>query len=117
MPKDETWDSCHQLSQEDQGQKHGVLRNTKEKQSSKVISESVNVSHGSFTDQFEHPRTAAARGEAAKQSEYNDDGSSPDEDIWRVGALISNQGDVGLQAHLPPHTNSQQDDTCDLEIT
>lgn len=90
---------------------------TQKKNSQARSSQSVNVSHGSFTDQFEHPRTAAARGEAAKQSEYNDDGSSPDEDIWRVGALISNQGDVGLQAHLPPHTNSQQDDTCDLEIT
>lgn len=89
----------------------------KKKQSCKVISETGNVSYCSFTDQFEHPRAAAACGEAAEQSEDNDDGSGPDEDIWRVGALLSSQGEIGLQAYLPPHANGQQDHACDLETT
>lgn len=118
MPEDEAWNSSHELSQEDQGQKHGILRNTKDKkQSCKVISETGNVSYCSFTDQFEHPRAATACGEAAEQSEDNDDGSGPDEDIWRVGALLSSQGEKGLQAYLPPHANGQQDHACDLETT
>lgn len=118
MPEDEAWNSCHELSQEDQGQKHGILRNTKDKkQSCKVISETGNVSYRSFTDQFEHPRAATACGEAAEQSEYNDDGSGPDEDIWRGGAFLNSQGEIGLQAYLPPHANGQQDHACDLETT
>lgn len=69
----------------------------------------------SLTHQFEHPRAAAACSEAAKQPENNDGGSGPDEDIWCIGgALIGIQGEVGLQAHLPPHPNGQQDHTCDL---
>ncbi len=70
-----------------------------------------------FTDQFEHPRAAAARGEAAEQSENNDGGSGPDEDIWCVGALLRGQGEIGLQAHLPPHADRQQDHTCELKTT
>ena len=70
-----------------------------------------------FTDQFEHPWAAAARGEAAEQSENNDGGSGPDEDIWRIGALLRRQRQVGLQAHLPPHPDSQQDHACELKKT
>lgn len=71
----------------------------------------------SVTDQFEHPRAAAARGEAAKQSKNNDGGSRPDEDIWRIGALVRRQSQVGLQAHLAPDPDGQQDHACKLRGT
>lgn len=67
-----------------------------------------------FTDQFEHPWAAAARSEAAEQSENNDGGSGPDEDIWCIGALLRRQGEIGLQAHLPPYPDGQQDHACEL---
>lgn len=69
------------------------------------------------TDQFEHPRAATACGEAAKQSENNDDGSRPDKDIWRIGAFVSCQSQVGLQAHLAPDPDGQQDHACELSRT
>lgn len=68
------------------------------------------------THQLEHPRAAAARGEAAKQAEDDDGGPSPDEDIWRVGAFLGRQREVGLQAHLPPHAHGQQDHACELKV-
>ncbi len=70
-----------------------------------------------FTDQFEHPRAAAACRKTAKQSENNDGGSGPDEDIWRIGAFLGGQGEIVLQAHLPPHADGQQDYTCELRET
>lgn len=73
--------------------------------------------HCTFTDQFEHPWAAAARSEAAEQSENNDGGSGPDEDIWCIGALLRGQREIGLQAHLPPHPDSQQDHACELKKT
>lgn len=69
----------------------------------------------SLTHQFEHPGAAAAGGEAAEQAENNDDGSGSDEDVWRVGAVVRNQREIGLQADLPPHPDSQQDHTCELK--
>lgn len=71
----------------------------------------------SSADQFEHPGAAAARGEAPEQSEDNDDGSGADEDVRRVGALLGGQREVGLQAHLPPHADGQQDHSRELEAT
>lgn len=71
----------------------------------------------SITDQFEHPRAAAACSKAAEQAKNNDGGSGPDEDIWCIGALLRNQREIGLQTHLPPHTNSQQDHACELKST
>lgn len=73
--------------------------------------------HCTITDQFEHPRAAAACGEAAEQSENNDGGSGPDEDIWCIGALLRQQQEIGLQAHLPPHPDGQQDHACELRET
>lgn len=71
----------------------------------------------SFTDQFEHPWAAPARSEATEEAENNDGGSSPDEDIWCIGALVRSQGQIGLQAHLPPHPDRQQDHACELKET
>lgn len=89
VSEDKSRDTGHKLSQEHQGQKHGI--------------------------QFEHPWAAAACSEAAEQSENNDDGSGPDEDIWCIGALLRGQSEVGLQAHLPPHADRQQDHACEPE--
>ena len=120
MSEDKAWNTGHKLSQEHQGQKHGVLQETyKDKQSHRVTCER-NTSWrltAHFTDQFEHPRVAAARSEAAEQSENNDDGSGPDEDIWCIGALLRRQREIGLQAHLPPHPDRQQDHACELKKT
>lgn len=71
----------------------------------------------SGTDQFEHPRAAAARGEAAEQAKDDDGGPGPDENIWRVGAFLRHQREIGLQADLPPHADGQQDHACELKIT
>lgn len=67
------------------------------------------------TDQFEHPWAAAACGKAAKQPEDNDGGSGPDEDIWGIGALVRRHGQIGLQTHLPPYSDGQQDHSCELK--
>lgn len=69
------------------------------------------------TDQLEHPRAAAARGEAAEQAEDDDGGSGPDENVRRVGAVLRRQREIGLQTHLPPHADGQQDHACELKIT
>lgn len=70
--------------------------------------------YSAFTDQFEHPWAAAARRKAAEQPKNNDGGSSPDEDIWCIGAFLRCQGEIGLQAHLAPHPDGQQDHACEL---
>lgn len=70
-----------------------------------------------FTDQFEHPWASAACSEATKQSENNDGGSSPNEDIWCIGGVLRSQGEISLQAHLPPHSDGQQDHACELKET
>lgn len=56
-------------------------------------------------DQFEHPRAAAAGGEAAKKPEYDDGGAGADEDVRRVCGLIGSQCDVRLQVDFPPHAH------------
>lgn len=71
---------------------------------------------GGGTDQFEHPRAAAARGEASEQAEDDDGGPRPDEDVRRVGAFLRRQREIGLQADLPPHAHGQQDHACELEV-
>lgn len=120
MSEDKAWNTGNKLSQEHQGQKHGVLQKAyKDKQSHRVTCERNTSGRlaAHFTDQFEHPRAAAARSEASEQSENNDDGSGPDEDIWCIGALLRRQREIGLQAHLPPHPDSQQDHACELRKT
>lgn len=67
-----------------------------------------------YTDQFQHPWATTACGEATKQAKNNNDGSGSDEDIWCVSALFRSQGEIGLQAHLPPHSNGQEDHPCEL---
>lgn len=67
--------------------------------------------------QFQHPWASSACGEAAKQPENNNDGSGPDQDVRRVGAVLRDEGEVGLQADLPPDPDSQQDHTCELSET
>lgn len=73
-----------------------------------------NVTHHSVTDQLQHPWATAACSEATKQAKNDDDGSSPDEDIWCVGALLRGQLEISFQAHLPPYSNCQKDNPCKL---
>lgn len=121
MSEDEARDACNELSQEHQGQKHGILQ--KKNKSEEVTQGHVWGEHvrflepWSFTDQFEHPWAAPARSEATEEAENNDGGSSPNEDIWCIGALVRSQGQIGLQAHLPPHPDRQQDHACELKET
>lgn len=124
MPEDETRDAGDQLSQEHQGQKHGILQETHTHTHARTGFESSAEGNSQKTsprcggtDQFEHPRAAAARGEAAEQAKDDDGGPRPDENIWRVGALLRCQREIGLQTHLPPHADSQQDHACELKIT
>lgn len=116
MAEDEAWDSGHKLSQEHQGQEHGILRKQRDGAVRSVLiwREHRGECDETVTDQFEHPWATAARGEAAKQSKNNNDGSGPDKHIWRIGALLRRQREVGLQAHLPPDPDRQQDHTCEL---
>lgn len=87
--------------------------NTQRKRSDRVTLD-LKRACSAFSDQFEHPWAAAARRKAAEQPKNNDGGSSPDEDIWCVGALLRRQGEIGLQVHLAPHPDSQQDHACYL---
>lgn len=115
MPEDETRDPGDQFSQEHQGQKHGILQEVHTPSMRLQPKGTVKGRH-SGTDQFEHPRAAAARGEAAEQAKDDDGDPRPDEDIWHVGAFLRCQREVGLQTHLPPHADRQQDHACELKM-
>lgn len=117
MPEDEPRDPGYQLSQEHQGQEHGILQETHTHGAFETSAALQDSQLCSSTDQFEHPRAAAARGEAAKQAKDDDGGPGPDENIWRIGAILRRQREIGLQTHLPPHADSQQDHACELKIT
>lgn len=71
MAKHKSRDPSHQLSKEDQGQKHGV--------------------------QLQHPWASSAGGEASKQAKDDDDSPGANEDVRGVGGVISDQGDVRAQ--------------------
>lgn len=145
MSENKAWNSCHKFSQEDQSQEHRILQNRrkdsadfqpeimtvylfstysnsiKEERSSQRILFFYMLCwqlhfHISFvTDQFQHPWTSTAGGEATKQAKDDDDGSCANKNIWRIGARVWGQGEIGFQTNFPPYTHRQQDHSCELK--
>lgn len=89
MTKHKSRNASNQLSQEHQGQEHGI--------------------------QFQHPWATTARSKASKEAKDHNGGAGSNEHVGSICGVLRNKGDVGSQSQLSPDSNSQQDRPCDPE--
>lgn len=68
-----------------------------------------------FAHQLQHPWAATTSGKAAKEPEDDDGGACPDEHVGGIGGVLSDEGDVGAEGELSPHSNCEQDNASDLQ--
>lgn len=62
------------------------------------------------TYQLQHPRAAAAGGEAAEGAQQHHDDAGAHQDKGHVGGFLIQQREVDGQAHPAPHAHGQQHD-------